>query len=206
MLACGVLSSLVYVIGIDVVAALRFPDYHGYTSQAVSELMAVGAPTRMLLVWLFIPYNLLVLAFAAGVSASADGNRATRLAAAALVAYGVMSTTGLLLTPMDLRGTMDSSRDALHIAATLVMSLCIVAVMAFGAFAQGTRFRLYSFATIATLIVFGGLAGYLAGPMPGPTPWLGLAERINIYATMLWMMAFAVSLLRRTRAVTSSQT
>jgi hypothetical protein len=29
--------------------------------------------------------------------------------------------------------------------------------------------------------------------MPGPTPWLGLAERVNIYATMPW---FAVSLLR----------
>jgi len=122
--------------------------------------------------------------------------RATRFAAVALVAYGVVSTAGLLLTPMDLRGTVDPSRDTLHIAATFVMSLFIVAVMAFGAFAHGTRFRLYSFATIATVVVFGVLAGYLAGPMPGPTPWLGLAERINIYATMLWLLVFAVSLLR----------
>lgn len=195
LLACGALSSLLYVIGIDVIAARRYPDYHGYTSQMVSELMAVGAPTRPLLMWLFVPYNLLVFAFAAGVLASAGGKRATRLAAAALVAYGVVSTAGLVLTPMDLRGTVDSSRDTLHIAATLVMSLFIVAVMAFGAFAHGTRFRRYSLATIATVIVFGALAGYLAGPMPGPTPWLGLAERINIYATMLWILVFAISLL-----------
>jgi hypothetical membrane protein len=76
------------------------------------------------------------------------------------------------------------------------MSIFIVASIAFGAFGRGTRFRLYSFATIATVCVFGALAGYLAGPMPGPTPWLGLAERVNIYATMLWISVFAVSLLR----------
>jgi hypothetical protein len=97
---------------------------------------------------------------------------------------------------MDLRGTVDSSRDTLHIAATLVMSVFIVAVMAFGAFAHGTRFRLYSFATIATVVAFGALAGHLARPMPGSTPWLGLAERVNIYTTMLWILVFAVSLRR----------
>jgi hypothetical protein len=112
-----------YVISIDVIAALRYPDYRGYTSQMVSELMAVGAPTRILLIWLFVPYNLLVFAFATGVLASAEGKRATRLAGAVLVAYGVVSATGLLRTPMDLRGTVDSSRDTLHIAATVVMSL-----------------------------------------------------------------------------------
>ena len=97
---------------------------------------------------------------------------------------------------MDLRGTVGSQRDALHIAATFVMSIFIVAAMAFGAFARGMRFRRYSFATIAIVVVFGALAGFLARPMPGPTPGLGLAERINIYATMLWMAALALSLWR----------
>jgi hypothetical membrane protein len=76
------------------------------------------------------------------------------------------------------------------------MSIFIVAFIAFAAFAHGTRFRRYSFGTIATVVVFGALAGYLAGPMSGPTPWVGLAERVNIYATMLWISVFAVSLLR----------
>jgi hypothetical protein len=200
LLACGALSSLLYVAGVDVIAPLLHPDYHGYTSQMVSELMADGAPTRELLVWLLVPYNLLVLAFAAGVWASAGDNRALHGAAAALAGYGALSFAGLLLAPMDLRGTVGSERDALHIAVTVAMSIFIVGMMAFGAFALGRRFKGYSLATIAVVVVFGALAGWLARPMPGPTPWIGVAERINIYATMLWLAVLGACLLRARRA------
>ena len=196
LLSCGAISSLLYLLAIDVIVPLRHAGYHDFTSQMVSELMAVGAPTRNLLIWLLTPYNLLIFAFAAGVWASAQGRRSVRLTAAALVGYGVTSTAGLFLFPMDLRGTVGSQRDALHIADTLIMSTFIVAVMAFGALTRGRRFRLYSFGTIAIVVVFGALAGFLARPMPGPTPGLGLAERVNIYATMLWMASLAVSLRR----------
>jgi len=196
LLVGGVLASLLYVIGIDVIAALQYPDYHNYADQMVSELLAAGAPTRTFMVWLCIPYNFLVFALAVGVWASAGGKRATRFTAAALMGYGAVSTAGLLLFPMDVRGTVQSQRDTLHIIDTIVMSIFIVAAMAFGAFAHGKRFRLYSLATIVTVVVFGAWAGFLARPMPGPTPWLGLAERVNIYATMLWVAVLAVSLLR----------
>src|SRR4026208_2147123 len=122
LLVGGVLSSLMYVIGIDVIPALRYPEYHKYGDQMVSELIAAGAPTRMLMVWLFIPYNVLVFALAFGVWASAGGKRATRFTAAALAGYGVSSTVGLLLFQMDVRGTVDSQRDGPHIVATILMS------------------------------------------------------------------------------------
>jgi hypothetical protein len=153
----GVLSSLLYLIGIDVIAALRYHDYHRYTDQMVSELLAIGAPTRALLVWLCIPYNVLVFGLAVGVWASAGEKRATRFTAAALVGYAAASTAGLLFFPMDVRGTVESQRDALHIIATIVMSIFIVATMAFGAFAHGLRFRLYSLATIVTVVVFAAI-------------------------------------------------
>jgi hypothetical protein len=92
LLVAGVLSSLLYVIGIDVIAAFRYPDYHRYADQMVSELLAVGAPTRTLMVWLRIPFNSLVFALAGGVWASAGGKRVTRFTAAALIGYGVVST------------------------------------------------------------------------------------------------------------------
>jgi hypothetical protein len=198
MLFCGGISSILYLAAIDVIAPLLHPDYHDYTSQMVSELMAVGAPTRGLLVRLFIPYNLLLFAFAIGVRASAGDRCAGRLTAASLFGYAVLSSAGLLVAPMDVRGTVGSQRDALHIAATIVMSTFILAAIASGAFLQGKLFRRYSAATIATVVVFGALAGFLARPLSErqPTPWLGLAERVNIYATMLWMAVLAASLWR----------
>jgi len=44
LLACGVASSVLYV-GTDIAASIRYEGY-SYTSQAVSELMAVAAPTK----------------------------------------------------------------------------------------------------------------------------------------------------------------
>jgi len=194
LLVGGVLSSLLYVISIDVIAALRYPGYHNYADQMVSELFAVGAPTRTLMIWLLIPYNVLVFVLALGVWASSGGRRPVRFTATALVGYGVVSTAGLLLFPMDVRGTVASQRDALHIVATILMSIFVVAMMAFGAFVRGARFRLYSLATIAIVLACGAWAAILAGPMPGRTPWVGLVERVNIYATMLWVAVLAVSL------------
>jgi hypothetical protein len=83
-----------------------------------------------------------------------------------------------------------------HIVTTIVMSVFAVSAMILGAFTHGRTFRLYSFATMATVTVFGALAGYLARPMPGLTPKLGLAERVNIYATMLWMAVLGLSFWR----------
>lgn len=194
LLASGWVSSLLYVIAIDVIAARHHSDYHNYTSQMVSELIAVGAPTRKLLTWLFIPYNVIVFLFAAGVWRAAGTRRSARLLAVALAGYGISSTAGLLVAPMDLRGTPNSRRDPLHIVATIVMSLFIIAAMAFGAFVRGVKFRLYTFATIGAVVVFGVSAGLLARPMPGPTPRLGIAERVNIYATMLWFAVLAIVL------------
>jgi len=201
LLACGPLSSLLYVVAIDLVAARRHPGYHDYTSQMVSELMAVGAPTRPVLVRWLIPYNALLFAFASGVWASAPASRLVRLTAALLSTYAAISTAGLVAAPMALRGTPDSRRDPVHIAVTAVMSASIVATMAAGAFTRGRGFRIYSFATIGAVACFGALAGFLSRPMPGPTPGIGLAERVTIYATMLWFAVLGIAVWPRRRGI-----
>lgn len=57
LLVCGILSSLLYVSG-DIVAAMSWHSY-SYTSQSISELLAIGSPTRRFLA--LIPYNPLVI-------------------------------------------------------------------------------------------------------------------------------------------------
>jgi hypothetical protein len=60
-LACGILSSLLYV-AMNIIAAMLYEGYSS-TSQTVSELSAIGAPTRPLWLLLGIPYTLLATAF-----------------------------------------------------------------------------------------------------------------------------------------------
>src|SRR3954469_22625289 len=83
----------------------------------------------------------------------------------------------------------ETLRNVMHVPATAVMSLFIVLAMGFGATLLGKRFRYYSYGTIVTVLVFGALTSLQAGRIATnePTPWAGIEERINIYATMLWV-------------------
>jgi hypothetical protein len=47
-------------------------------------------------------------------------------------------------------------------------------------------------------MVFGGLMGLQVPQLSAgqPTPWMGLTERVNIYATMLWFAVLSAALVR----------
>jgi hypothetical protein len=197
LLGCGVLSSALYVTA-DVLAWQRYEGYRPL-SQNVSELLASGAPTRpLLLALLVVTYNLLVIALAAGLWASPGRKGALRITAALLVIYAVLGALTGGFFQMDIRGTEATPRGALHPPMTLVMSVFILLFMAVGASLHGERFRLYSLGTLLTVVVFGVLTGLDAPQLVAnqPTPWMGLKERVNIYATMLWIALLALSLWR----------
>ena len=88
LLICGVLSSVLYV-GADILVAMRYEGYR-YIDQTVSELSAIGAPTRPLWVLLGIAYTVLVTAFGSGVWRSARRNRSLRIVGGLLIVYGVI--------------------------------------------------------------------------------------------------------------------
>ena len=71
LLLCGILSSLLY-IGTDVIAAMQWEGY-SYVSQAVSELQAVGAPTRPFIITFFSIYDVLLIAFGLGFGTTVNG-------------------------------------------------------------------------------------------------------------------------------------
>lgn len=195
LLVCGILSSLLYV-GTDILAAMRWEGY-SYTSQSVSELMAIGSPTRPFIVPLFAVYGALVIAFGIGVWGSAGRKRALRFTGILLVAHGAVGFVGLLLFPMHLRGAEGSATDTMHLIVTAIQVLVMLLYIGFGAAACGKGFRLYSIGTMLTLLVFGALAGLQAPRVAAqlPTPWLGVIERVNIYSSMLWVLVLAIILL-----------
>lgn len=196
LLICGILSSLLYV-GTDILAATQWEGY-SYTSQSVSELMAIGAPTRPLVVSLFTIYNVLVIAFGFGISATANRKRALHFSGILLIGYGIVGQVALLFFPVHLRGAEKTISDTMHVILTMVIVLFTLLSIGFGAAALGKWFRRYSIGTILILLLFGVLAG-LDGPRIAaqmPTPWLGVMERINIFASLLWVLVLAIILLR----------
>ena len=194
LLGCGVLSSVLY-IGTEMYAWTQYPGYSP-VSQAFSELLAEGAPTRPFMVAVAgAPYNLLVAALAIGVWASPGARRVSRVTGALLMLYALVSYLGGTVFQMDPRDTEGSVRTMLHARATAVMVVSMLLAMAVGAFVHGTRFRLYSLGTLLTVLVFAGLTFQQVTALAAhePTPWLGIIERVNIYAWMLWVAVLAVS-------------
>jgi hypothetical protein len=65
--------------------------------------------------------------------------------------------------------------------------------------ALGRRFRRYSVATIAVLMLFAFLTALEAPNIAAnlPTPWIGVWERICIAAFMAWLVVLSAKLLRR---------
>jgi hypothetical protein len=198
MLKCGAASLVVYAAA-DLVGGLMYPGY-SFNSQMVSELMAVGAPSERFVDPLFLLCGGLSVAFAVGVFREGlGGNRRLRIVGALLGAYSLIGLTGPTLFEMHPRGSPTVESDWPHIAVTAVLVLLTLTAIGFGAVSLGKRFRAYSLVTLLVVIAFGALAApagkrFATGE---PTPGFGIIERINIYASLLWIAVLGIALLRR---------
>jgi hypothetical protein len=199
LLACGILYALLYPIVNDVIAATMYDGY-SRMSQAVSELSAVGAPSRAFLTATGPLFNMLLIAFGVGIWASAEGKRSIRIAGALVVAHGAMGFLWLF-APMSDRDVIAAggatSADSMHLVLSAATGLFVAAYVATLAVGFGWLFRLYSVLTIATALVFGMLSGQVQLVEAGePTPYMGLLERIGIGAWLLWLAVVGIILLR----------
>jgi uncharacterized protein DUF998 len=207
LLVCGILSSLLYVT-VNIIVAMQWKAYDS-ASQTVSELSAIGAPTRTLWMVLVTPYTLLMIAFASGVWKSAGDNRRLRIAGGLMIVYGAL---GILwpFAPMHLRETLAAGggtfSDTMHIALAIVTQLIYLLALGFAAASLGKKFRIYSIATFLVLLVFGILT-FLDSPgiaTNQPTPLIGVWERINIGVFLLWVVVLATILLRAEKKVAAA--
>jgi hypothetical protein len=199
LLVCGIVSSMWYAV-MTAFIATRWPGYSS-VSQTISELSAIGAPTRSLWLLPAAIYTILVAAFGWGVLKSAGRSRGLRVAGASIIAYGSL---GLLwpFAPMHLREVLaaggGTATDTLHLALAGVTVVLIMVSMASAATACGARFRLYSTASLAVLFACGALT-FAEAPKVGanlPTPWIGVWERINLGVFLVWVVVLSAALLR----------
>lgn len=198
LLICGILAMLWYV-AMNILVPMQYPGYDS-SSQTVSELSAVNAPTRTFWFVLGIFYSLFFIAFGLGTWLSAKGNRALRVVAAVILFDAVL---GFFWPPMHRREIIAAGggtlTDILHLVWAFVHLVLMLLMIGFGASVFGKNFRIFSAAIVLVFIVFGILTTIDSRGIEAnlPTPYVGIWERINIGAYMLWVIVFAIMLLKR---------
>lgn len=204
LLSCGIIAPLTYV-ATDIFLALQWEGY-SYRDQTISELNAIGAPTRTLSIVLGIMGYVVLVAFGVGVWRSAAGRRSLRVAGGALMVMGVLSWFGVPLVPMHVRGAEQSLTDTLHVAQLAVAGPLLLVIIGCGAAAFGRGFRLYSAGTVLVMLALGGWSGTYSDRMVHglETPWMGVIERTSVYSYQVWFAVFAFALIARAFGVRSS--
>jgi hypothetical membrane protein len=199
LLIGGIVGAGLYAVG-DLISGLVYDGY-SFRDQAISELTAIGAPSRGLMVTVITVSTLLGMGFAVGIRQSAGRNRALRRVGLILLAAGAVTIFLHPLAPIHGRGVEVGLTDTMHQVVTVAWALAVFAAVALGAVAYRGWFRFYSLATLMVLPLFGWLAANLdeARTADLATPWMGFFERVNAYTLFAWMVVLAVILLRSLR-------
>ena len=198
LLICGILSMLWYV-AINIVVPMYYPGYDS-ASLTVSELSAIGTPTRTLWFVLCIFYSLLFIAFGIGIWLSANESRHLQVVSVVILIDGIL---GLYWPPMHQREVIAAGggtlTDTLHLVWAFVHLGLMLLMLGFGAAIFGKGFRAFTGIIVLTFIVFGILTTKESMGIEAnlPTPNAGTWERVNIGAYMLWIIVFAMMLMRR---------
>jgi hypothetical protein len=199
LLVCGILAPLIYMAS-DIIAAFSWHGY-SYTDQAISELSAIGAPTRALWIAMGSLFNVLLIAFGIGVWRISGHQRSLRLTGTLLFIWGILGFVWFFF-PMHIRGAIGSATDTMHLVMAGVTVFLMTLFIGVGSGAHGKWFRLYSILTILVMLFFGALVGLQASRVAAqmPTPWMGIMERVSVYSPMFWVVVLAITLLRTKKA------
>ncbi len=198
LLFCGIFSMLWYVL-MNIIVPTQYAGYDS-TSQTVSELSAINAPTRQFWFLLAIFYSILFIAFGSGLWLSARGNRKLMYVAGFIIFDAVI---GFFWPPMHRREVIaaggGTTTDLLHLVWAFVHLVLMLLMIGFGAAIFGKTFRIFSLLIVTVFIIFGILTTRDSSGIEAnlPTPYLGIWERINIGAYMLWVIVFAILMIKR---------
>jgi hypothetical protein len=205
LLGCGILAAGLYVAMTFAVGMLW--ESYSLASHTISELSAIGAPTRVLWTLLGTVYSLLLMGFGWSVRRSADHKRPQRVVGTLLMAHAAF---GSFWPPMHQREVLAAGggtlTDSLHVLWAAITGFLFMCETGFGAAMLGRRFRLYSLATMAIGLGCGAVTATYSSQIQAnlPTPWVGGWERISVVAYMLWIAVLATALLRTFRPAASS--
>lgn len=204
LLFCGIAAAILYT-GTVILGGLIRPGY-SHLVEAISELVADGAPNRPLLSTLFLGYNILLGLFGLGLFLKVNGESSKR--AAGLIGSITLCLVGLagilmeLAFPQDPGGITTTFAGNMHLVMAGIASLgTMVAVLSMGLWfrniAEFKNYVTYSFLSLAVIFVSGG---FTAMAMANKYQYFGAIERITIGTFILWVFVIGPRMVRREQA------
>ena len=177
----GLVSLLSYTAAV-VFSPLAYPGYI-WTQQAVSDLSAANAPSRMLWSQLSSLYNLCGIVSVMAVCVFVQGrlNRLLRLGAYLFAAMNWVSAAGYASFPLTDSGYAGTFQDVMHMVVTAgVVGLSILSLVLI--IVGGLRKKAY---VSLGVIALAALAVMFAGPVGiglAPKSMFGIFERFSVFA------------------------
>ena len=191
----GIITPLVYLFAV-VLGGFIMPNY-SHTYNTISELTGAGFPDILILDFLFMLYNVLLVAFSVGglVFFQPVKVRMARILFALLLAAGLI---GLLFSffPQDMRGAPPTASGKIHIILAGIISPVTVASAILAGFTFKSdpiyqELSAFSFAMGAVILATGGAT---AISIAVDSPFGGIFERLTIGAFLVWFLFLAVKI------------
>ena len=177
------------------------PEYsHIYLS--VSELLETGAPNKLLMDILLTISDILSLLFSLGVfflvKESHQPRQVGMFAAYCLIAVSILGLLTALFFPMDPRHVTLTFPGLMHLIIVSVLAiLSVLTPILLASWLKKqtnyNRFGTYSYISAILILLTGGLATASAIV---ESPFMGLAERLTIFAYFQWTFFLAFKLYR----------
>lgn len=178
----GIVSLLSYTAAV-IFSPLAYPGYQ-WMAQAVSDLSATNAPSRMLWAQLSSLYGVCGMISIMMVCVFIQGklNKTLRSGIYLFAAMNWVSSIGYAMFPISDRGNAGTFQDIMHIYAVTVpvvlLSILSLALIMVGGY-RDIRYRyLANWATAALLLMFAGAIG--VGVVPAE--YFGIPERFSVFA------------------------
>ncbi|WP_083512031.1 DUF998 domain-containing protein [Amphibacillus sediminis] len=178
----GPISLLSYTAAV-IFSPLAYPNYN-WMAQAVSDLSATNAPSRMLWIQLASLYNVcgIVSIMAVCIFIQQKLNKMLRLGIYLFAAMNWISSVGYAMFPLSDSGKAEAFQDIMHVyvVTILVVLLSIISlvVIMVGGYREKSYRTLAMWATIALLSMFAGAIGTVVVPQE----YFGIPERFSVFA------------------------
>lgn len=178
----GVISLLSYTAAV-LFAPLAYPGYN-WMAQAVSDLSANNAPSRMLWNRLSSLYGVCQMVSIMAVCVAIQGRltKTLRIGIYLFAAMNWISNIGYTMFPLSDSGNAGTLQDIIHIyvitALVIILSIVSLAVLMVGGYRCKEYHNLAICATIALLLMFLGAMGTNILPRE----YFGIPERFSVFA------------------------